>query len=214
MLTIREASLPGQPGYTFDEFERRFLAICQEHHDHRRALAFAFVMYDVGSPEVAKLLRDTDYWNALDALAGNLLTVFTVQVAPNAPESEMRGMVRLSAAAVGDWEGLLEVHFGITSPQLPAVLFFQTDEGGVLDSYLVRVAGDTVETAFQNIRQVLRAATESVEQVRPENRDNTAEIFNLIKGRLRSDRTTARVLHGLKTIPTIRHFIDFLRQFV
>ncbi len=64
--------------YSFEEFWDRFLEICEEHRATGRALAFAFILYDFPHPQIIKMLRDTDYWRALDRLSGKHLTVFSV----------------------------------------------------------------------------------------------------------------------------------------
>ena len=65
----------------FQEFEESMLQICKEHQTTRRALAFAFILYDFNNAHVAKILKDPDYWQSLHQISGNYLTVFSCIVA-------------------------------------------------------------------------------------------------------------------------------------
>lgn len=67
--------------YGANEFQERFLEGRAEHRDSGRALAFAFLLYDLRHPEVLKLLRGSDYWPALDSLSGEYQVVFSLQSA-------------------------------------------------------------------------------------------------------------------------------------
>lgn len=82
MIPIYLHDKSGHDSYFYDEFESDFLRICETHREEGRALAFAFILYDFTSPQVAKVLRDQDYWNALDQLSGKYLTVFSFHTRP------------------------------------------------------------------------------------------------------------------------------------
>ena len=60
----------------------RFLEVLiktsKKHQKENRALAFAFVIYNFENPAIAKILRDSDYWNALNKIAGKYLTIFYI----------------------------------------------------------------------------------------------------------------------------------------
>ena len=163
---------------SFHEFEEKFLAICRSHKENNRALAFAFILYDFEHAEIVKVLQDPAYWAALDRISGNYLTVFSFHAGKtqaNRERNEFSGPRRFIHDA-----------FGVDLPEArPAVLFFQVLPDSVSDWYLVTIQAETVDQAFVEIRDVFRSAVASVADVQPEFRQNSTEVFNLIRTALR-----------------------------
>ncbi len=52
--------------YGADKLEKYILQTCQEHKTDRRALAFAFIVYDFGNPHIEKILNNGGYYNAFN----------------------------------------------------------------------------------------------------------------------------------------------------
>src|SRR2546426_2572318 len=130
VIPIFEQKPTGSVGYSFPEFQKRFLDICAEHRSSGRALAFAFLLIDTDTPEFIKMLRDPDYWRALDQVAGRYLSVFTLMT--HQPQSDYKRESR-QMAGVGPVHDpgvkvrlILNSYFGLGGKlDLPAVLLFQ-----------------------------------------------------------------------------------------
>ena len=195
--------------YEADEFEARFLEICEEHRRSGRALAFAFLLYDVRNAEMLKVLRDSDYWRALDHLSGAYLTVFSFQaVEPQEDYAvERRGMSGITGAADLGMKNqlILRSYFPLEGHlSLPALLFFQVEGGEIVNYYLWQLTQQRVEDAFIELREAIGIAVKAVEQVAEENRGNAHEIFNLIEQRLKARRLKLRILKGVRALKEVR----------
>lgn len=194
MIPIISHGKAGDQGYTFRNFEAFFLNICESHREDRRALAFAFILYDLRSPQVAKALKDQDYWNALDEISGKYLSVFSFHtMPPRRPSSRRRRssfnttqyMTRVMINDFEDGRSLLEKYFNLEQGiRLPAILFFQVSNAEIIGSKLVQLTKDTVEESFIEIKNIVSCAAEAVSSVKDENHRNDHVIFQLIEDNL------------------------------
>jgi hypothetical protein len=203
-------------GYSFEEFDRKFEAICNSHLEEGRALAFAFILYDFDHPEVAKVLRDSDYWNALDQISGRFLTVFSFDLTgKNARRLQSSfGNPRSVRRRLHDSTGFIGKRFGEEiKATMPSILFFQVSAGRVSNSHIVKLGADTVEEAFHEIRDALSVAVEAVHGVKLEFRSNTDEIFNLILTELKNRSTSFTVKRAVDWMGTVRDVIGKLTGF-
>ena len=194
----------GHNSHSYSEFESNFLQICQTHREEGKAMAFAFILYDFTAPQIAKVLRDRDYWNALDQLSGKYLTVFSFHSSPataNLASQQHEGgdvyynmlAVRVSQREPMDGGKLLKKYFELGKDiTLPSVVFFQVTDKGVADAFLVQIQARKVENAFIEIQDIIKTAKSSVSMVLDENRGNAHEIFNLIRRGL-DDRNTIQI---------------------
>jgi len=213
MVPIVERLPAGGRGYTVHDFRQRFQDICQEHLREARALVFAFVLYDAEHPEIRKVLSDHDYWNALDALSGDVLSVFCFHVrgSQSKPSNE-RGIHSVDAPSGDDQRQILTTYFKLNNPALPSVLFFQPREDGSFDHYLVTLKEETTEKAFIEIRTLLRLAIRSLSEVQPENRSNHTELFNLVRGRIAAAQQQTKFIKGVKRFISIKEFLSSLED--
>src|SRR5262245_23209789 len=78
MIPISRFGKDGQQGLMYDAFVATLGAICRQHQEERRAIAFAFILHGSTDPHVARVLEDPGYWSALDAISGNALSVFAI----------------------------------------------------------------------------------------------------------------------------------------
>jgi hypothetical protein len=171
----------GGSGDSVEQFQKEFLLICNEHQNDGRALAFAFILYDFEHPQIAKILRDEDYWGALNAISGSYLTVFSFrQQNPNATFDNSRKFI--------------SDRFKVELPESnPSILFFQVVGDQIYESFVVDIESEMIEEAFIEIKHILLTAVKSVEQVLPENRRNKSGTFNLIVNAMAQRKAFLRI---------------------
>jgi hypothetical protein len=194
MIPIISHGQAGEQGYTFSNFEALFLNICESHREERRALAFAFILYDLRSPQVAKALKDLDYWQALDKISDRYLSVFSFHTMPsqrlqrrrrNSNNNHMKCMTSVSIDDFEDGRSMLERYFYLEQNiKLPAILFFQVSNAEIVGSKLVQLTKDTTEESFIEIKDIISGAAEAVSSVKDENHRNDHVIFQLIEDNL------------------------------
>jgi hypothetical protein len=209
MVPIFEETPDGAAGYNFPEFQQRFLEICAEHRTSGRALAFAFLLFDVDSPEIIKMLRDPDYWRALDQISGSYLSVFTLIT--HQPQSSHQHEVR-SLAGVGPVQDpgaklqlILNSYFGLNEAlRLPAVLLFQTEQQAVSGYCLAQLHANGIEPVFDEIRALLRDVAEALGTSISRGSVDSGELFKAIKNRLMKRRAIQFVKDGKKVFDNVR----------
>jgi hypothetical protein len=185
----------GGQGDSFAQFKNEFIEICATHHKQARALAFAFILYDFEHPQIAKMLDDRHYWNALNKISGRYLTVFAFRLTK-------------SSGSFDDSRAFIKEQFGVDLPEAnPSILFFQVADKRISDSFMVEIEAEMFEPAFIEVKEVLLAVVQSVENVQPEFRGNTTEIFDLIAGRLSQRRNFLRVKKLLTVGQAIREVL-------
>jgi hypothetical protein len=203
MISIYLSGKGGREGYPFEHFKHYFLDICHSHHEEGRALAFAFILYDFNHPEIIKTLHDQDYWKALDCISGKYLTVFSFHHFDRRSRSD----------DFKNSQQFIEERFGIElSKARPSVLFFQITNGQVSVPFAVEIQSETVQQAFVEIRGILSDVVDSLKEVMPEFRHNTAETFNLITNRLWQRKAVLSLRKVLGLVGSAQELVDKLHK--
>lgn len=199
---------------SFDRFEREFLDICQAHRAQGRALAFAFILCDRSHPYVREALAHQFYWDALDARSGTHLSVFSFDVRCRAVETgaAMNVVYTIQAPSVEQQSAALSEYFeDLSAEDLPCVLFFQVDDGMVVDTECVTIQGEGLEATYQELENLIGTAADAVAGVEAESAENSQAIFNLIKISLRS-RSEQQV--GSRFVEFVRPYRQLALQYL
>lgn len=138
-----------------------------------------------------KVLADKDYWEALDKISGNLLTIFYL---PSHTENfgedllkprgiEKRSMYKLS---VGEPHSMIvpmiKEYLQYERPiKLPTILFFQTDGQYIQDYFFIELSEEKIQESFIELKSYIVGAVDELQRVRPEYYGNSEEIFNRLK---------------------------------
>ncbi len=212
VIPIFEQKPTGSIGYSFPEFQKRFLNICAEHRSSGRALAFAFLLIDVDTPEFMKMLRDPDYWRALDHVAGRYLSVFTLMTRQPRFDHKRESRQLTGVGPVRDpgmkVQVILKSYFGLDGTiDLPAVLLFQVDEEKVSGYCLVQLRADAVEPAFNEVRELLRDLADAVGKSDSKGASDPQKLFDAIKTRLRKRKAVRVVKGGLKVLSELKDVV-------
>jgi hypothetical protein len=215
MWQIAELERGSRRSMSPEDFQSRFLSICSAHRTQGRALAFAFVVFDTRHPEYRRAMNEDVYWEALDALSGRDLSVFSFDIPGVSPRrsSSSSTVIRMltSVPSRGDLEPVdaLSRYFkGLSFPRLPCVLFFQVEGGAVVGSFAVGLdaSAKSMDAAYQELSDTIRTAVESIESVQDENAANSREVFQLIVEGLQErsvKRGILRVYQAVKGTATI-----------
>jgi hypothetical protein len=199
-------------GHSFDSFYEKFLAICKEHRDTNRALAFAFILYDFEHPQISKILKDEDYWLGLNSLSGQYLTVFSLHYKPKEsikPQSSTRMFqymtgIRSYTNPSESSNALIEKYFGSDIQiKYPAVLFFQVHEDNIIDYSLIELDEQEIEPAFIELKEYIAKAVETLKQISNDNRQNSKEIFSLVSSQVQAVRGKKIIKRGIQKITSL-----------
>lgn len=211
--------------YDFDSFREQMIQICNEHRDTNRALAFAFILYDFENPHLTKILKDREYWIALDKISGEYLTVFSlnykdqesvgIEVLTNISGSKELTDIPTSLNPSVGTNKLIEKYFGSkVIVNYPAILFFQVDNYSVIDSLLIDLKEEEIERGFLELKGYLKKAVSALEKITPENKQNVAEIFDCLERELKSARTIRKIKRFTKNAGEILGLVSSIKSIV
>ena len=207
MITICEYNDGRCADYRPQEFVDRFLSICAEHRDQKRAMLFAFLIYDFLNPQVIKVLKDHDYWTSLDILAGSFVSVFAFHSpTDNSASSSTTRLPQFNAPVIT----ILNQHFGISNATMPTLLFFQVADEAIAGQQIVKLRATTVETAFEEINSILKDAISAVSDVTPENFGNAEAIFTLVSQQLSQRHTIVQLQKVAKQLKSVASIAKWL----
>ncbi|WP_448104065.1 hypothetical protein [Pedobacter panaciterrae] len=194
MYTVYHNSL--EEGYSYYSFHEQFINICKDHKKSGRALAFAFILYDFENPQISKVLNDRDYWLALHEMSGRYLTVFSIHYKevrrvsarssdiPNHSMSYLTGINTLLKPNESTDEIISKYFNENLKVSYPSVLFFQVDDNKVIDSLLVELYENSIESVFQEMKEYISAAVLALKKISPDNYSNHKEMFDQVENRV------------------------------
>jgi hypothetical protein len=197
-------------GLSASELHAEVIGTCNKHRAEKRALVFAFLLFDRRHAQVARVLEDPRFYETLDQIAGSLLTVFFIHSEPS-QRGKTRDAWNLEADEVAKIiTGEFEVA-GAWDRTKPAILFFQVENERVSQARFASFRDDRLDDTFMAIRRLLKTAADSVAAVQPEYAGNSTEIFNLIDNAVRNDSFLNGVLMVYKAVTFVGKFFQLGR---
>jgi len=168
------------------QFREKVIAICNQHRAEKRALVFAFLLFDRRHAQVARVLDESRFYETLNEIAGSLLTVFFIHSEALQPgkasnswayqANEVAKLITDQFEVGGDW-----------NREKPAILFFQVDDNRISQARFASFDDERREETFIAIKRLLKTAAESIAKVQPEFSANSNEIFSLVDNAISSD---------------------------
>lgn len=150
---------------------------------------FGVILYTEANPLIVKLLRDEDYWKALDKNSGLRWPLFSVRAALGQttieiPRSKPGVMTLMRSIPIWNEpsqnENLLQF-FGMEDTRdLPLLLVFMESFDGEILRISFKISGDTVEASYKSLNMAIQVIVGAIDRVTEENIKNTAEIFALM----------------------------------
>ncbi len=203
-----------------DEFKKYISDICVNHKESNRAMAFAFIVYNFKNPSISKVLKDHDYWEALNSISGKYLSVFYFDKPKKKCAQKMstsRTDVIYCMTSVGKMLSPETVNdyiyktFNLSeNVASPFVVFFQTEGENITKCFVVKLKKEKVEESFLELKQHIKNAVESIEEVTPENSQNSQCIYSLIENGVKNGTVNefikTRIFEPLTVVTTIGSF--------
>lgn len=206
------------------EFLMDIVSTSIEHKKQNRALAFAFIVYNFESPQVAKILEDNHYWDTLNRTASKYLSIYYIH---SDAESLNQNSVVFSPSIDGKAFNLmhgfrkvggpsdikipvLEKFFGIEEKiNLPALVFFQIDDQSISDSIFIELKEKEIEKSFLEIKEAVSEAVNRLKHIDESNYQNSEEIFRELKTGL-NKLNHKMVFKKIKNIVSINNIVKLL----
>jgi hypothetical protein len=146
---------------------------------------FGAIIYSDRHPYIKKVLKDNDYWRALDEISGQRWAVFSARATEGHVEIKGGGPPGSLSMLVSVWveprenRKLIE-YLQIDSTQKPVfVIFTRLKTGEILKSILY-LDDSSLENAYKRLGQIIGDLTSAVEKIDSENIKDVETVFNAI----------------------------------
>lgn len=153
------------------------------HHD--QVTAVGLILYTDEHPHIKRVLRDTDYWAALDAMSGPKWTILSARAEVGHcvdPETRPEGysLLRRLWHEPKENKQLLQLFSLDTTQDLPLFFVFSYLGDGRLLQSKTRLDDSSEQRAFDRLKYVIKSLTEAVTRIDPENRGNREAVFHAL----------------------------------
>ena len=179
---------------------------------------FGVILYTDAHPNIKKVLRDDDYWAALDEISGPKWPIFSIRAE--------QGNYQISYRASGQGTGTLAMmipvwdeparnkelleHFELKDTrQLPSLVVFTVGGGDELTRTSVPLSDESPEVAFNRLREVLSMTARAIDGIAEANRSDREGILTAIDFRLRDLGRGERMKKGYAFLKELRDWLPF-----
>src|ERR1043165_2039868 len=185
---------------TPEALEKYIKAKCNEHKRDKRALAFAFIVWDFKNASVNRILKQEETWSALNTISGEYLTIFYVDTQDehwnrmrfldsmnniSTKGTHFSYFVPISTKStplektVTYLKETFEIHEDITTP---FVVFFQTKSENLTDFFLVKLENEKFDDAFSELTKLITYAVAPLKSAHKKNVElDEMEIFDKLR---------------------------------
>jgi hypothetical protein len=146
---------------------------------------FGAIIYSNRHPHIKKVLKDEDYWLALDEISGARWAIFAARAIEGKTEIRGGGPPGSSGLLVQVWvepseNSKLIEYFEIDSTEKPFfVVFTRLKKGNILKSILT-LNDSSTEKTYDRLNKIIRDLTSSIEKIEKENIEDYETVFNAI----------------------------------
>lgn len=174
---------------------------------------FGVVIYTGVHANLKKVLRDDDYWAALDELSGPKCAIFSIRAqaagaSALALEPGRDMMVEVSNKLAANRE-LLSA-FGLDSTQvLPMLVVFTLEPTDYLHRIIIPLSDNTPQSAFASLKSALHEITAALDGLSPEMLFNTDACYSAVDHALRRYRNRQRFAQGYRLLKELRDWLPF-----
>jgi hypothetical protein len=173
---------------------------------------FGAIIYSNSHPHIKKVLKDEDYWLALDDISGTRWGIFAARAIEGRTEIRGGGPPGTLGTMYQVWiepsenRKLIE-YLEIESTKKPLfVIFTRLKKGSILKSILT-LDDTSTEKAYGRLNKIIRDLTSSIERIEKENIEDYESVFNA----LNMSVTNIRDLDVLKRLFNIYQWLKKIK---
>ena len=184
--------------------------------DSNLSRIYGFILYTDSNPYLIKVLRDNDFWNALDSISGSNWPIFSARPLQQG-QMEVKGAdTGYTGFMVQTWKEpsknipILK-DFGLEDSQdLPLFVVFMWDDDDNLNEVAISIQGNDIDSVYHSLEEIVKAIAKVEDAVLPEYK-GTVNVFRNVKSELESLRLKHKIIKRGKILKRIA---DFLAVFV
>lgn len=146
---------------------------------------FGAIIYSDRHPYIKKVLKDEDYWRALDEISGQRWAIFSARAIEGHTEIKGGGPPGSLSMMISVWveprenRKLIE-YLQLDSTQKPAFIIFTRLKTGEILKSILNLDDSSPENAYEKLRQIIDDLTSAVEKIENENIKDVETVFNAI----------------------------------
>lgn len=150
--------------------------------DRNLSRIYGFILYTEKDPYVAKVLRDEDFWNALDSISGANWPIFAVRPLREGHYKMPSTSGNVVSYMMPIWDepkcNMPVLHdFGMKdSENLPLFMAFMWDDQDELNQIAISITGNNVDSVYHSIEEIVKTITKVEEDVEPQYK-RTVNVF-------------------------------------
>lgn len=161
-----------------------------EHYrsDPDLADVFGIILYTDEHPYIKKVLKDDDFWLALDEISGTEWVIFSIKPKKTSPNKSsikrkpgaLYKMISIDKEPVENKE-LLD-YLGINSScRLPLLVLYTHDEDGEILKIEWKIDEESKDSTYNSLRRGIQLIRQAVDGVHDENKKYSEGVFRAIE---------------------------------
>ena len=151
---------------------------------------YGFILYTDQDPYVVKVLRDEDFWNALNSLSGANWPIFAVRPLRKGnyslPASSRSDIISYMVPTWVEPKTNMQVlrDFGLEKTnRLPLFVAFMWDDTDELNQVTIPIQGKNTDAVYNSIEEIVKVITKAEAEVLPQYK-GTVNVFRNIVAEL------------------------------
>jgi len=183
--------------------------------DKNLSRIYGFILYTDKDPYVAKVLRDDDFWNALNDISGSNWPIFAARPLQKGGYRHLGGTGGIGYM-VQTWEepkdNLPIINdFGLQdSRELPLFIVFMWDDEDRLHEITIKIEGNDIDSVYSSLKEIVTAIAEVENAVLPEYK-GTVNVFRNVKTELEALKVKHKVIEKVQAVEKILSFLSVFK---
>jgi hypothetical protein len=174
---------------------------------------FGVILYTDAHPNVKKVLRDEDYWTALDEISSASWAVFSVRAwagewgFPRMPPDVIGMLTQVWKEPKANRELLSTFELEDTK-DLPAIVVFVL-EGDELHRTVIPLDETTTDTAFTSLKLAFLDVSAALRTLDEQALHDSSSVFDAVNRKLRGQRNRRKIRDAYRVLKELRDWLPF-----
>ena len=183
--------------------------------DNSYSNIYGFIMYTSAHPYISKVLRDNDFWNALDEISGENWPIFAIRPLakghyelPHFPPGMVGFMVPVWNEP-NENKKYLDFFSLKNSEDLPCFIAFKFNDDETIEQVVYKLNNDSKQGAFNSLKTIVELITNTESHILPEYKQTDA-VFSNVKMDVESYVLCKGFVEGVGKILRIKEAVKSL----
>ncbi len=187
----------------------------KEIEDKNQVKVFGAIIYDESHPYLIKVLRDEDFWNALNKVSGDKWSIFAIKplgekerlLTNRACNEPINGMMNYmlpvySQKIEGNKKVLNSLGINANDSDPSLIIFAELNN----EIYRLRIRLETCsqEKTYQFLQQKMKLVADTIDQIEEKNLSNVEGVFTAISFALDQDNKFKSFVKGISLLKWVK----------